>query len=43
MAIYRIQYIKEIEVNSNNAENALRKAIAQNKIAVQSVIMVRKK
>lgn len=42
MPKYKIQYLQEIEVESNNSENALRKAVSQNKIAVESVILVTK-
>jgi len=42
MPKYKIQYLTEIVVLSNNQENALRKAVAQNKIAIESVVMVNK-
>ena len=40
MPKYIIQYLTEIEVQSNTHENALRKAVSQNKIAVESVVLM---
>lgn len=40
MPKYIIQYLTEIEVQSNTRENALRKAVSQNKIAVESVVLM---
>ena len=42
MPKYRIRYITEVEIEGSNSENALQKAIIQNKIAIESVVLVRK-